>query len=213
MLKAVYHTPSPCAVAPPPLSLFLPPSPFFLTVVCIEMNTCVKRKQNSKRIMVYKISHPILEVKLLLGEFYRFFTEPCLKVTVLCYEFPLKVFQVYRSWRQRCIQGKLAPGQDPGPAKLDKVIISLFCFQWESQTCDPVLFSAKDLYWLPLGVLTGKIISCLHFFFLFLTSIKGYSNHLVTMTWYTNDGDLRAEDAGEGDGNRNIWDLMVALTH
>lgn len=82
---------------PPPLSLFLPPSPFFLTVVCIEMNTCVKRKQNSKRIMVYKISHPILEVKLLLGEFYRFFTEPCLKVTVLCYEFPLKVFQVYRS--------------------------------------------------------------------------------------------------------------------
>lgn len=150
------------------------------------MNTCVKRKQNSKRIMVYEISHPILEVKLLLGEFYHFFTEPCLKVTVLCYEFPLKVFQVYRSWRQRCIQGKLTPGQDRGPAKLDKVIISLFCFQWESQTCDPVLFSAKDLYWLPLGVLTGEIISCLHFFFLFLTSIKGYSNHLVTMTWYTN---------------------------
>lgn len=178
----LYHF-SLCYCPPPPLSLFLPPSPFFITVVCIETNTCVKGKQNSKRIMFYEISHPILEVKYLLRELYHYFAEPCPKVTVLCYEFLPKVFQVYRSLRQTCVQGKLAPGQDPGPAKLDMVIISLFCFQWESQICDPVLFSAEDLYWSPLGVLTGEIISWLHFFFLFSTSIKGYSNHLVTMTW------------------------------
>lgn len=59
---------------PLPLSLSLPPSPFFITAVCIETNTCVKQKQNSRRIMVYEISHPILEVKLLLREFYHCFT-------------------------------------------------------------------------------------------------------------------------------------------
>lgn len=146
MLKAVYYTASPCAIPRPPLSLFLPPSPFFITVVCIETNTCVKGKQNSKRIMLYEISHPVLEVKLLLRELYRYFTGPCPKVTILCYEFLLKVFQVYRSLRQTYIQGKLAPGQDPGPDKLDMVIITLSCFQGECQICDPVSFSAKDLY-------------------------------------------------------------------
>lgn len=163
MLKAVYYTTSPCAM-PLLLSLFLPPSPFFIAVVCIETNTCVEGKQNSKCIMFYEISHLILEVKLLLRELYRYFTGPCPKVTLLCYEFLPKVFQVYRSLRQTCIQGKLAPGQDPGPDKLDMVIISLFCFQWECQICDPVLFSAKHLYWSPLGVLTGEIISHLYFF-------------------------------------------------
>lgn len=184
---------------PLPLSLFLPPSPFFITVVCIETNTRVKGKQNSKRIMFYEISHPILEVKLLLRELYRYFAEPCLKVTVLCYEFLPKVFQVYRSLRQTCIQGKLAPGQDPGPAKLDMVIISLFCFQWEGQSdMWPSFVRCRRSLLVTFRSFNRGNYFMITFFFLFSTSIKGYSNHLVIMTWYTNDEDLLAEDAGVG---------------